>query len=792
MRRLYSLVIASVAAWTLFANFTSQAVVAEQPAWGKSHHGSHYDVGPRARPWVMDGIGKTHFPITSSHPEVQQWFDQGHTLLHSFWPFEAERAFRWCLKLDPECAMAYWGLARCAQNDISRERRFFREAVKRKESVTPRERAYIEVWEAKFDIKGKGTERTEAIREYMKRFDNLLIDYPDDIEARALYWLEVPQATRVAGTEVENQIPFRYAFDRVLQEVLSQDPDHVGALHYRVHNWDGEEGHYALDTCLTLSKVAPNCGHLQHMPGHVLSGIGLWHEAAIAMDAATRVEKDYMRKRMVLPEQNWDYIHNLDYLAYIQEQLGMQEAVRFSCQQLLNGPEPTEISPVGNPANWALVRQLVKFEQWEDILRQPPLFRWNEDGVVDPALRAYAQCHAFIGLGRLDEAAAELQEFETQVAIVDLPKRLSKLISSYFAKKPPRPTMVNRARTFITSFLGGQPNGEADEDAPKGFIKQMIAIKRAELRGKLLIAQGKVDEGIRQLQRGAKIQYDHWRNDPPLDAVFLYNTLGEVYLGEEQFAEAAQAFEKTLEKVFNDGFALSGRVVALHALERDEEAAEALARLQSVWESADRPNRWLEGAEATGIEVGVAPAGLVKERNYQETVLARLGPSVWSPPMAPKLWAQNTSGEMTSLDEFRGKNVIMIFYLGGQCLHCMEQLQEAEGVVESFEALNTKIIAISRDDVATNREYEETSNGLTLLSDPDFVNARRFLSYDDFEEIELHSTLLIDAAGRVHWSQHGGEPFMDFEFLKKEIRHLNSLSSEVETMLGSAARPRKN
>jgi hypothetical protein len=179
--------------------------------------------------------------------------------------------------------MAYWGLSRCAVDDKSRQRKFFREAVKRKENVSQRERDYIELWEAKYRVKGKGRKRKEAIEEYVKLYDNLLINYPEDIEARALYWLELPDT--IMDREDLEEIPMRYAFDRVLQEVLAADPDHVGALHYRVHNWDGEEGRFARDTCLHLSKVAPQCGHLQHMPGHVLSSIGLWHEAAIAMDA---------------------------------------------------------------------------------------------------------------------------------------------------------------------------------------------------------------------------------------------------------------------------------------------------------------------------------------------------------------------------------------------------------------------------------------------------------------------------------------------------------------------------
>src|SRR5262249_25263310 len=81
---------------------------------GHSQHGEAFDTGPRAKPQFLDGIGVTRMPITTKNPEVQRWFDQGNALLHSFWDYEAERAFRWCLKLEPDNAMAYWGLARAS------------------------------------------------------------------------------------------------------------------------------------------------------------------------------------------------------------------------------------------------------------------------------------------------------------------------------------------------------------------------------------------------------------------------------------------------------------------------------------------------------------------------------------------------------------------------------------------------------------------------------------------------------------------------------------------------------
>jgi hypothetical protein len=94
----------------------------------------------------MEGIGKVHFPITTSVPEVQEWFDQGVALLRSFWFYEAERSFRWCLKLDPECAMAHWGMALSVERGNERFEPLLAEALKRKDQVSERERLYIEAW----------------------------------------------------------------------------------------------------------------------------------------------------------------------------------------------------------------------------------------------------------------------------------------------------------------------------------------------------------------------------------------------------------------------------------------------------------------------------------------------------------------------------------------------------------------------------------------------------------------------------------------------------------------------
>src|SRR2546427_7301609 len=207
---------------------TSPAAAYKQ---GHSFHGESFDSGPRQKPWRMEGIGEAHFPITTKNPEVQKWFDQGNALLHSFWYYEAERAFRWCLKLEPDNAMAYWGMARAADGG-DRTAEFIREAVKRKDRVSDHERLYIEASEAQLlpdplhDKDDKNFE--ERYRRYKKILEIICVRYPDDVEARALLALA-------------NMGDSRYGTELIIREILARQPNHPGAHHYRIHNWDYNE-----------------------------------------------------------------------------------------------------------------------------------------------------------------------------------------------------------------------------------------------------------------------------------------------------------------------------------------------------------------------------------------------------------------------------------------------------------------------------------------------------------------------------------------------------------------------
>jgi peroxiredoxin/tetratricopeptide (TPR) repeat protein len=693
---------------------------------GHSAHGEAFDVGPREKPWVIDGIGVAHFPITTGNPEVQKWFDQGNALLHSFWDYEAERAFRWCLKLEPDNAMAYWGLARASEirglGGKQRPADMIREAIKRRDKVTPREQLYIDAMAAQVlpdPLSGAaaGGERAKKILE------TLCVKYPDDMEARALLALN-------------NMGSDRYGTELIIREILAKQPDHPGAHHYRIHNWDYHEPEQALESARRYGDIAPAIGHALHMPGHIFSIVGMWNEAAISMDAATRREKQYMQQRLTFPFNNWNYGHNRNYLSYIQEQMGIVEAALFGARQLIDAPlDPEANADAFNSSHSygiaSLARGLLKFERWDDLLKENNI-PWR-DILSDKVNRAYFEARAYLGKGDLE--------------------KVEKSMAAHAALK------------------------DDVEKNKAGLVNQIYDIQVPELKGRLALARGETLIGLKFLSDAAEKEFEFQKTyaDPPFYPESLYNSLGEAYLQTKSPVLAAQAFEKALTLTRNDLFALSGLVRALAASGEQAKAQDAMARLLYVAADADKGLAILQRALATGIAAAPRDSSPGAQRNYLRTSLEKFGPEKWEPYRAPALDVKDSAGHRVTLDEYKGKNVILVFYLGAECPHCTRQLHTLGEKKDEWERLNTVVLAVSNASPETNSAGLKAFGDLPirLLSDDHFANAHRFHSYDDFEEMELHSTILIDKQGRVHWARTGGDPFSDVAFLTKQLERMN-------------------
>jgi peroxiredoxin/tetratricopeptide (TPR) repeat protein len=687
---------------------------------GHSKLGEAFDEGPREKPSTIDGIGATPFPITTRNPEAQKWFNQGHTLVHSFWYYEAERSFRWAAKLDPDAPMPYWGLMRTTSG--ARAKSFWKEADKRKQHGSAREREYIEAWSHQYsDDAPSGGDR----RAFIRALERLVMKYPDDVEAKAVLGNETMGRERV-GTEA------------LMQQVLKSRPDHPGAHHYRIHNWDDEDGAVALDSLRAYGTIASGIGHALHMPGHIYAGIGMFHESAISLDSATRAEIAYMGRQMVFPYNTWNYAHNRNYLSYVQEELGLPSDAIRGARELLAMPldpklnDSTRYSPHWQGVS-ALTRALVKFEKWDEVLKEGSI-PWGTS-MRDKLSRAYAEALAHVGQGDVAGARVSLKAHAELKAEIDKPENRS--------------------------------------------LRLQHEVQDAEIRAAFAALRGERLEAIGLLTAAApkEIELRQQYDDPPFYPNILWTRLGELYLATDSPKLGAEAFERALAAVPNEPFALAGLAEARHKLGDEKGASDASARLRHVWSDAEAGNRRLDRVRALNLRGDPIDRSPATQRNYRKTALDRFGPAIWQPNPAPLLDLAGAAGKRVSLDQYLGKNVILVFYLGQGCAHCVTQIKELSDRSADWAAQDTEVIAVSQDTPEQNAKSQADSPlKLTLASDVGFANARRFKSYDDFEEMPFHSTILIDKRGRVHWAQHGNGPFTDYKFLLSQLQRMNRVA----------------
>ncbi|MEZ6107207.1 MAG: redoxin domain-containing protein [Pirellulaceae bacterium] len=199
--------------------------------------------------------------------------------------------------------------------------------------------------------------------------------------------------------------------------------------------------------------------------------------------------------------------------------------------------------------------------------------------------------------------------------------------------------------------------------------------------------------------------------------------------------------------------------------------APLIARLQPLVAAAGWPEDWrLEKAPAE--DLGPRPD------------LASLGPFRWTPPAAPHWTLTDATGAEVCSAQWQGRPVVVIFYLGAGCLHCVEQLKAFAPERDKFLENGFDLIAISCEDeeslARSIKDYGE-SMPIPLVADPELTAFRAFRCFDDFEKTPLHGTFVIDGAGRIRWRDIGPEPFMDPKFVLDEALRLISFDASAPT-----------
>ena len=215
------------------------------------------------------------------------------------------------------------------------------------------------------------------------------------------------------------------------------------------------------------------------------------------------------------------------------------------------------------------------------------------------------------------------------------------------------------------------------------------------------------------------------------------------------------------------------RKLAAHA----ELAAPPLARLAPLAKELGLPEDW---------RIIAPPAADLGERPSLDS----LGPYRWHPSPAHAFALNDVEGKPHSLQDYSGRPVIVIFYLGYGCLHCAEQLQAFGPKTQAFADAGISLIAISTDDAQklkkSHEKYQPGVFPFPLVSDSERNIFKVYRAYDDFEQQPLHGTFLIDGQGLVRWQDIGHEPFKNVDFLLQEAQRLMALPVETLEVTGTA------
>ncbi len=333
---------------------------------------------------LVDGYGKVHMPIVTKSEEAQRFFDQGLALLHSFWSYEADRSFERAAQLDPECAMAQWGIAMAAVNEKRRD-----EAIKRAKELaakaSERERIYIDAVEARY----QGERAT--------------------VQNNGFLGASEPYTPKPGTAEAI----------KLLQVALAKDPKHLAAHHYMIHAT--ESGKRAIDgapSADVYGTLAPKVGHAVHMPGHTYVHIDRWDDAAKAFEGSAEVDRAYIRENKETTDHAaGPYGHNVHFLATVYGYQGRyRDAVRAS-QELLDATKaPDEQkSRAALEGRISMLRALARFEKYDEILNGKSLPDEGEFEVFK-AWRYYAVGLAKIGKGDVAATRAQIETLEREIA----------------------------------------------------------------------------------------------------------------------------------------------------------------------------------------------------------------------------------------------------------------------------------------------------------------------------------------------------------------------------------------
>ncbi|CAN5411380.1 tetratricopeptide repeat protein [soil metagenome] len=474
----------------------------------------------------------THRKVATANKLAQSYFDQGLTLYYAFNDGDAVRSFRRAAELDPQLAMAYWGVALAAYprstgggNSGDAERmKTARDAIKMAVSMQapPSDRIYVEAL-AKLFSDDSGSNRKSLEEAYRVAMKAVYKDSLQDPDAAALYALSIFYAqggdnwTR-DGKPMGN---WQEMLD-VLEAGMKLHPKHMGLTHTYIHGVEEslqpERALAAADALRGLKILIPSFGHLVHMPAHIYVRTGNFQKSIESNEETATMPTDTLSEEFRL----WHYNHVLSFLLFSYGMQGNFAHVTDTLDRKLGFKTPRSADQ--RP------RYLVRFRHWDDILKAPAT---PADGIPQTLTSwTWARTMAYIATGDIAKAEAERAK-----------------------SAPDTSTLRKMDDARIDAALARQ---RGDKKAEIEFLRKAVA---------------------------AEDSLDY--SEPPLSISPIRENLGGALLRDGQNAEAEQVFREDLKRNVGSGRSLFGLMTALEAQGKKDEARTVQKQYIKSWKYAD-------------------------------------------------------------------------------------------------------------------------------------------------------------------------------------------------------------
>lgn len=467
-------------------------------------------------PKLMNGIGNSTLKIETTSEKTQAYFNQGISLLHDFWDFEAYRAFKEAIRNDSTAIMPYWGLLQMpTPNKDSIFTSNMEDAVKQIKKLLPKanehERLYGEIALLKDSLK------YEAYPEISKRWELIIHKFPDDVEAKLFLALNKMSGFDTDMKPMEGQMYSEF----LLKDIQRAAPNSHAFHHYWIHLKENCCPEEALASADALTALAPDSGHIVHMPGHIYNRVGNYKKAHDAFVAAVKVDSTYMKNEGIEEVDNWNYIHNINYLINNCVHDGRHKEALYYAERLKKMP----IS-----------------KNRKDIYDG----RFFRQGLLAPGKMEMA-------FGNWEQATVEFEQIVDKDSVfsnenMEFKKALTLFTKGMAALNKKDVSAAINASNSLDALLWRNAKQMDKESTLNEDYQNTVNTASLELQGCIAIHQGNYEQAMTLLKKAHKNELDLGYGEPPLYARPVAMSIAAAQIKAEKYDDAVDTYQELLKR----------------------------------------------------------------------------------------------------------------------------------------------------------------------------------------------------------------------------------------------------